>query len=76
MSYLPVFETHHFHGMNSYAFLVHGMGPAVGGQGFAMDPDSERCSSNIVIEKNDIHNIRCWNKEVPGQFVIICDFQR
>eukprot|EP00977_Amphora_coffeiformis_P029102 scaffold38788_cov221-Amphora_coffeaeformis.AAC.2 len=52
-----------------YVFLVHGIGPAVGGQGFAFDSDPERCSSNVVIEKNDIHNMKCWNKEIPAAVV-------
>lgn len=51
---------------HSYAFLVHGMGPAVGGQGFSFDSDSTKTSSNILIENNVIEDIQCWNKEIPG----------
>ena len=53
--------------VDSYAFLVHGIGPAVGGQAFILDPDVTKCSSGVLIEKNEIQNIKCWNKEVPGE---------
>ena len=39
-----------------YAFLVHGKGPAVGGQGFILDNDDTTSSSNIVIRNNSINN--------------------
>lgn len=52
----------------SYAFLVHGKGPAVGGQGFVFDSNTSLTSSNIIIENNEISKIKCWNKEIPGTF--------
>ena len=52
--------------VRSYAFLIHGIGPAIGGQGMVFDTDPERCSSNIVIENNDISDLVCWTKEIPG----------
>ncbi|KAL9182847.1 hypothetical protein ACHAXT_004126 [Thalassiosira profunda] len=50
-----------------YAFVVHGKGPAVGGQGalFA-EGNAEVTSSNVVIENNLIKDLRCWNNEVPA----------
>ena len=51
-----------------YAFLVHGHGPAVGGQGFDFNTDATFTSSNVVIKDNTINNIRCWNNEVPALF--------
>jgi hypothetical protein len=53
----------------SYAFLVHGKGPAVGGQGFVFDTNTSLTSSNIIIENNEIASIKCWNKEVPGTLI-------
>ena len=44
--------------LHSYAFLVHGIGPAVGGQGFSIDPDPDRCSSQIIIKNNHVHNMK------------------
>eukprot|EP00581_Thalassiosira_minuscula_P006599 CAMPEP_0183703728 /NCGR_PEP_ID=MMETSP0737-20130205/1363_1 /TAXON_ID=385413 /ORGANISM="Thalassiosira miniscula, Strain CCMP1093" /LENGTH=655 /DNA_ID=CAMNT_0025930525 /DNA_START=215 /DNA_END=2182 /DNA_ORIENTATION=- len=52
-----------------YAFLVHGKGPAVGGQGERFEEtDDTVTSSNIVISNNNIANIQCWNNEVPALF--------
>ncbi|KAL7538809.1 hypothetical protein ACHAXR_008806, partial [Thalassiosira sp. AJA248-18] len=52
-----------------YAFLVHGRGPAVGGQGENFnEDDGTATSSNVVIKNNTIKNIKCWNNEVPALF--------
>lgn len=48
-----------------YAFVVHGKGPAVGGQGFVLEEDDTKTSSNIIIKDNKIANITCWTKEIP-----------
>lgn len=57
----------HFHSIDGpcYAFVVHGIGPAVGGQGLVFDEDINKTSSNIVIQDNTIENIKCWTKEIP-----------
>ena len=50
-----------------YAFVVHGKGPAVGGQGEIFnDEDDTVTSSQVTIKNNNIKNIRCWNNEVPA----------
>jgi len=50
-----------------YAFLVHGKGPAVGGQGFEFnDEDANTTSSDITIRNNYINKIMCWTNEVPA----------
>ena len=52
-----------------YAFLVHGKGPAVGGQGEMFNElDSSTTSSDIVIQDNIVNGIKCWNNEVPALF--------
>ena len=57
-----------FHNVNKvvdgpcYAFLVHGHGPAVGGQGFELDSDNTKTSSHVTIANNNIDHIRCWTK--------------
>eukprot|EP00581_Thalassiosira_minuscula_P019780 CAMPEP_0183733064 /NCGR_PEP_ID=MMETSP0737-20130205/40061_1 /TAXON_ID=385413 /ORGANISM="Thalassiosira miniscula, Strain CCMP1093" /LENGTH=655 /DNA_ID=CAMNT_0025966237 /DNA_START=81 /DNA_END=2048 /DNA_ORIENTATION=- len=52
-----------------YAFLVHGRGPAVGGQGEVLnEEDDTATSSNVIIKNNRITDIRCWNNEVPALF--------
>ena len=52
-----------------YAILVHGKGPAVGGQGEIFNEiDPTTTSSNIVIQDNIINGIKCWNNEVPALF--------
>eukprot|EP01083_Nonionella_stella_P066035 173599_1 len=52
-----------------YAFLVHGKGPAVGGQGDYFDnTTATTTSSNVVIKDNTISNIKCWNNEVPALY--------
>ena len=68
-------EYHLFHNPKSvvdgpaYAFLVHGKGPAVGGQGEIFnEADETTTSSNIVIKNNKINNIKGWNNEVPALF--------
>ena len=50
-----------------YALVVHGKGPAVGGQGeiFA-EAARGLTSSRVTIENNSISNIKCWNNEVPA----------
>ena len=57
-----------------YAFLVHGKGPAVLGQGdqFA-EGDSSVTSSDIVIRNNIINDIRCWSNEVTAPVVYDAD---
>ncbi len=53
----------------AYAFLVHGKGPAVGGQGEIFnEADETTTSSNIVIKNNKINNVKAWNNEVPALF--------
>ena len=50
-----------------YVFLVHGRGPAVGGQGESFNNDDDNVtSSNVVIKNNRINDIQCWNNEVPA----------
>lgn len=56
--------------ITSYAFLVNGKGPAVGGQGYDFSRKASEVSSNVVIENNDIRIIKCWNKEIPGTSVV------
>ena len=51
-----------------YAFVVHGIGPAVGGFGFAQAA-TESMSSNISIKNNVIENMKCWTNEVPAAVV-------
>jgi hypothetical protein len=51
----------------SYAFLVHGRGPAVGDFAFELSTNSSLTSSNVVIKNNVIENIQCWTNEVPGK---------
>jgi len=55
--------------MLSYAFLVHGKGPAVNDvtEDFDENDDDSETSSNVVIRNNDIRNIKCWTKEIPGK---------
>lgn len=49
-----------------YAFLVHGRGPAVGGQGFDLSEFDNKTSSNISIENNIVRDIKCWTNEIPA----------
>ena len=51
----------------SYAFLVHGRGPAVGDFGFDLSTNTELTSSRIIIKKNKIENMKCWTNEIPGK---------
>ena len=51
----------------SYAFLVHGLGPAIGGQGLMVPSNATNTSSNVIIQDNFIEKIHCWNKEIPGK---------
>ena len=51
----------------SYAFLVHGRGPAVGDFGFELSTNTTLISSRIVIQNNKINNMKCWTNEVPGK---------
>jgi hypothetical protein len=61
-----------FHNMHrvvdgpSYAMVVHGRGPAVGGQGDFISDDHNATSSDIVIRNNIINNIKGWTNEVPA----------
>lgn len=56
-----------------YAFLAHGLGPAVGGQGENFLDDDTVTSSNVVIKGNTINDIKCWNNEVPALFGVCGD---
>lgn len=40
-----------------YAFLVHGKGPAVGGQGFLMSVNESSVSESVDIRNNQIENV-------------------
>jgi len=51
-----------------YAFLVHGRGPAVNDFTEDFNENDSETSSNAIIRNNDIRNIKCWTKEVPGKF--------
>jgi len=51
---------------SSYAMVVHGRGPAVGGQGDFISDDHNATSSDIVIRNNIINNIKGWTNEVPA----------
>ena len=42
------------------------MGPAIGDIGYALSTNQSQTSSDVVIAKNKIHNITCWNNEVPA----------
>jgi len=55
-----------------YAFVVHGKGPAVGGQGLVFSEDDAATSSKIVIKDNTIDDIICWTKEIPCMFDLSC----
>lgn len=51
----------------SYAFLVHGKGPATEDFGDVfIENNATVTSSNVVIEGNTIENIKCWVNEVPA----------
>lgn len=52
---------------HSYAFLVHGRGPAVGDFGFDLDTNTTLTSGRVNISRNKINNIKCWTNEVPGK---------
>jgi hypothetical protein len=53
-----------------YAFVIHGKGPAVGGQGEIFnEEDNQLTSSRVWIQDNNINNIKCWNNEVPATVV-------
>lgn len=43
-----------------YVFLVHGKGPAVGGQGFELSADSTTTSSNVKILNNNIEQSKSY----------------
>lgn len=52
-----------------YTFVIHGHGPAVGGYGFALEPDDTLTSSNIRIIDNQVRNIKCWTNEIPAAVI-------
>ena len=52
--------------VHSYAFNVHGKGPAVGDFGFELASDDSLTSSDIVIKNNEIRRMKCWTNEVPA----------
>eukprot|EP00804_Cyclotella_cryptica_P026688 CCRYP_007918-RA/>CCRYP_007918-RA protein AED:0.35 eAED:0.35 QI:932/1/1/1/1/1/3/166/417 len=60
---------HHVIDGPCYAFLVHGKGPAVGGQGFTMSVNESSISESVDIRNNQIENIRCFTNEVPALVV-------
>ena len=45
---------HHVVDGPCYVFLVHGKGPAIGGQGFELSSNSTTTSSNVKISNNNI----------------------
>ena len=52
-----------------YVFVVHGRGPAVGGQGESFkDNDDSVTLSNVVTKDNSINDIKCWVSKVPALF--------
>ena len=51
----------------SYAFVVHGKGPAVLGQGDVFNADDTTTSSDVVLKGNLVRNIKCWTNEIPGK---------
>ena len=51
---------HHVIDGPCYAFLVHGKGPAVGGQGFAMSVNESSISESVDIRNNQIENVRTF----------------
>ena len=57
---------HHIVDGVAYAFLVHGKGPAVGGQGFELSADETLVSRDVEISNNIIENIKCFINEVPA----------
>ena len=51
----------------SYALSVHGRGPAINGFGEEFNEEDEgETSSHVTIRNNNIRNIKCWTKEIPG----------
>jgi len=46
--------------------VIHGKGPAVGGQGNVISNNTDLTSSNIVIKNNNINNIKGWTNEIPA----------
>jgi len=57
-----------------YAFLVHGKGPAVGGQGFTMSVNESSISESVDIRNNQIENVRPFTRM---RFrVMLCAFNR
>jgi hypothetical protein len=50
----------------SYAFLIHGRGPAVGDFGFDLATNRTVTSSSIIIKDNVINDITCAINEVPA----------
>ena len=48
---------HHVIDGPCYAFLVHGKGPAVGGQGFTMSVNETAISESVDIRNNQIENV-------------------
>lgn len=49
--------------------VVHGKGPAVGGQGSFLNVNDEMTSSNVVISDNIITDITCATNEIPAAVV-------
>ncbi|KAG7337206.1 hypothetical protein IV203_013850 [Nitzschia inconspicua] len=49
-----------------YGFLVHGLGPAIADFGYYLSKNESETSSDILIMRNAISNLTCWNDEVPA----------
>ncbi|KAG7349085.1 hypothetical protein IV203_011682 [Nitzschia inconspicua] len=47
-----------------YGFLVHGLGPAIADFGYYLSKNESETSSDIIITRNAISNLTCWNDEV------------
>jgi hypothetical protein len=48
----------------SYAFVIHGNGPAIHGFGDTLPTELNNTSVNVTIRNNKIQNIKCYNDEV------------
>jgi hypothetical protein len=55
--------------IGSYAFLVHGKGPAINGFGDWYPNNVTLTSSNIMIRNNTIRDFQCYNREIPAAVI-------
>jgi hypothetical protein len=65
LTYLIGFCPSRKHGY-SYAFLIHGKGPAINGFGTKFPAAMNATSSNVIIRNNQIKDLKCLNREIPA----------